>query len=818
MNHLVVNLEEPIDCSTHNADKIAVCGWILAPRTISQKEITKDLKIEVLLGEGNLNLEHQPAIVGQRLGFQKSDTKPYVEAFNLSAIGRPIEKAGYEEYLSYDFEGLVNVSAIAQAGEGRQLQLALRASLHELIGISNTSDLVLADPEMFSKPFGGLYSPDTNSLSSNVLLIEGWALAAEDEIVGAKVFLNEVFVADANTPIASEKCRLKFPTLTNSDSCMFRALLFREDILAKGISLNNSVSIRVEVIFASGKTLPIEKERFSWTMEKESKEEVEGGIETLRITEDKRVEIAGWVFSKDQAKIKLILEGRKAKVVPAKDNIFAFINWYAREDIENRFFSNSLKESYGFSIKLDAALFGKAPGEIRLIAEYSGEKIEIGEHADWKRLSSLVGECAGVTGVTKIASKMITNVTSVRVGATPRGRPVAKGAPTGLTMKRLLFCSHNFSATEGAPKVFRDVILNAKKQDPKADILVISPKDGPLRVTLEEQGVKTAIIEGLGVYGQTPERYYSSLRSFLAIARGFSPTLIYANVLDSFWAIDGANRLGVESLWLIHESVDPLETFSELSPKLRMLFLNRLNSVSKLLFVTKKTSDLFLPYLKHHRISVLRNGVDIETISKKRAKKSPGVARKAIGLSESEVVISIIGTTTRRKGQDIFLQEMARVKNKHRDKRFKFLVVGARPGAFLDSLYQDVTTLGLERDVLFVPENPNISNYFIASDILVIASREEAAPLVSLEAFAYGVPLVSTTVFGLAEQIKNEKNALTFDINKPGELASQVERLLNNSLLVASITKTASKDVAEKYALDKTIADHWQIISAIGKN
>jgi glycosyltransferase involved in cell wall biosynthesis len=58
--------------------------------------------------------------------------------------------------------------------------------------------------------------------------------------------------------------------------------------------------------------------------------------------------------------------------------------------------------------------------------------------------------------------------------------------------------------------------------------------------------------------------------------------------------------------------------------------------------------------------------------------------------------------------------------------------------------------------------------------VFVCTSRIESFPRVVLEAMAYGLPVVSTRVFGIAEQVGENVNALLYDPGDASRLAAHL--------------------------------------------
>ncbi len=80
----------------------------------------------------------------------------------------------------------------------------------------------------------------------------------------------------------------------------------------------------------------------------------------------------------------------------------------------------------------------------------------------------------------------------------------------------------------------------------------------------------------------------------------------------------------------------------------------------------------------------------------------------------------------------------------------------------------------------------------------------EMAPLVIQEAFAAGIPVIASRVYGNAEQVKHEKNGLLFSFNSSADLNKQLRRLVDDPSLVASMKKNivapgSFDEVCERY-------------------
>jgi glycosyltransferase involved in cell wall biosynthesis len=76
--------------------------------------------------------------------------------------------------------------------------------------------------------------------------------------------------------------------------------------------------------------------------------------------------------------------------------------------------------------------------------------------------------------------------------------------------------------------------------------------------------------------------------------------------------------------------------------------------------------------------------------------------------------------------------------------------------------------------------------------------------LVIQEAFAAGIPVLATNVYGNAEQIQHNHNGLLFQFNNVEDLRTQILRCINEPDLINNLAKNIKtprsfEEVAEEY-------------------
>jgi glycosyltransferase involved in cell wall biosynthesis len=100
-------------------------------------------------------------------------------------------------------------------------------------------------------------------------------------------------------------------------------------------------------------------------------------------------------------------------------------------------------------------------------------------------------------------------------------------------------------------------------------------------------------------------------------------------------------------------------------------------------------------------------------------------------------------------------------------------------------------------------------------DVLVVPSRwYENSPNVIQEAFEMKRPVIVTNLGGMAEMVDHEHSGLVFKLNKVDDLSRQIQRLLHEPSLLASLRSgiPAVKRIHEEM---QEVYEHYQrLVSA----
>lgn len=117
--------------------------------------------------------------------------------------------------------------------------------------------------------------------------------------------------------------------------------------------------------------------------------------------------------------------------------------------------------------------------------------------------------------------------------------------------------------------------------------------------------------------------------------------------------------------------------------------------------------------------------------------------REKLGIPLNAFVVAGIGALNWTKAPDVLLQVARVVEKQKPDQSIRFIWMGysAEPGV-VPRISHDLQRLGLKSTFQLVPGQVDVVPYFLAIDVLALTSREDAFPLVVLEAAAAGKPTI----------------------------------------------------------------------------
>lgn len=105
-----------------------------------------------------------------------------------------------------------------------------------------------------------------------------------------------------------------------------------------------------------------------------------------------------------------------------------------------------------------------------------------------------------------------------------------------------------------------------------------------------------------------------------------------------------------------------------------------------------------------------------------------------------------------------------------------------------------------------------VKKYMLKSDAYIMTSKRDCFPMVILESFNYGIPVISYEILtGPKEMIEENYNGLLIKNRNCEEMAQKINELINNPQKLKQLGKNAKKD-SEKYLINNVIKKWLEIL------
>lgn len=203
------------------------------------------------------------------------------------------------------------------------------------------------------------------------------------------------------------------------------------------------------------------------------------------------------------------------------------------------------------------------------------------------------------------------------------------------------------------------------------------------------------------------------------------------------------------------------------------------------LFLAKKWEDLYKEKFSDIKTpsDVLYNACEI---------------KEEVPMSEKKKSVIMAAFLTDNKAPDLLLKAWVSLKNKNPD--WSLTLMGNGEVERYKAMAHD---LGLD-DVAFPGylTGEEKEKQWREASIYCMCSYQEGFPMVVLEAWNYGISVVTTPVGGLPDVIEEGKNCLTFPFGDSDALASQLDKLMSDEQLRTEMAEYSRQFGIEHFSLE----------------
>jgi glycosyltransferase involved in cell wall biosynthesis len=372
---------------------------------------------------------------------------------------------------------------------------------------------------------------------------------------------------------------------------------------------------------------------------------------------------------------------------------------------------------------------------------------------------------------------------------------------------RLLLLTHNLNL-EGAPWFLLEY-ATWMVREAGFTIEILAGQDGPLHEAFAALGAGITIVDAGLIYSAPDEATFHQKIADVALRLDWSQIdLVVCNTLVSFWGVHLAARAHKPSLFYIHESSTIFRFFERrLELELHHLVAEAFHRATHALFLCQATRAYYEDHNVHGNFRIVPSWINLDDIETFRTQHNRADLRRKHGFADDETVIANIGTVCERKGQHIFIRAIEYFNRQGHRGKFRFVMVGARPGVYLDLLQRDIARMELP-NITLIPETREVFDFFVASDQFVCTSYEESFPRVVMEAMAFRTPIVTTGVHGITAMIGQRQQGYLVPAGDHLALARMMWTCLAKERSGKSLTPTAFSKALRYYDHRRVLPFH----------
>lgn len=204
------------------------------------------------------------------------------------------------------------------------------------------------------------------------------------------------------------------------------------------------------------------------------------------------------------------------------------------------------------------------------------------------------------------------------------------------------------------------------------------------------------------------------------------------------------------------------------------------------------------------KLHLIYNGVSVSLANQHFSKVD---MRHRLGLPANTLTIIMVANLIPYKGHSDLLEALAQAKPLPND--WRLLCVG-RDDGIGGALMAQSKALKLERNIIWLGEQPDIADILKVADLAILPSHEEGLSNSILEAMAAGLCVIATDVGGNREALCPDYGVIV-PAQATSTLATAIGKLANDLPLREKYGTAAQQHVATKFSVANCIAGYDQL-------
>lgn len=349
----------------------------------------------------------------------------------------------------------------------------------------------------------------------------------------------------------------------------------------------------------------------------------------------------------------------------------------------------------------------------------------------------------------------------------------------------------------GLERVVLDLVREGRRLGQSPTVLCLE-KVGRLGAEAESGGARVVCVN------KQPGLRWSTVKQVRKLLEDLRPDVVHTHQAGALlYAGAAAERVGVPVVHTEHNN--HLRKCRGRLDRLRVKLLGRVaGRYARRIFCV--SADVLASVRAGHvypadKTSVVYNGISLSPYT--LTGDTAGV-RASLGIPANAPVVGTVGRLDEVKQQDVLLRAFA-VLRKSLPAAHLVLVGDGPKMAELRSL---AAALSVAEFAHFVGFQRRPVTYLNAMDAFALTSRIEGMPLVILEAWAAGVPVVASRVGGIPEMVEDGRTGLLFEAENQAALVEHLSSLLRRDGPAARLADAARRHVLENFSAAAMAANY----------
>jgi glycosyltransferase involved in cell wall biosynthesis len=347
---------------------------------------------------------------------------------------------------------------------------------------------------------------------------------------------------------------------------------------------------------------------------------------------------------------------------------------------------------------------------------------------------------------------------------------------------KILFLDQ-YSEMGGAQRVLADLLVAVQRQGWEAHVAV--PGSGLLLEQCRSRNIEFTEIpcgpyrsgrKGISDLFQFARDVRRQSRSIRNLVKQESFDLVYVNGPRLLPAATIATRRETPVLFHLHYPIH-----QALAARLAGWCVRR--SGATVVACSNSVAQSLVRYICPNKLQVIRNGT------------SDMVFREREFSVDRRWRIGLVGRISPQKGQIEFLKAAKVLALEFPSVRF---VICGAPLFGADEYFDRVKNLAAGLPVEFLGWREDVASVLAGLDLLVMPSKEEGTPLVLLEAFSAGVPVIAFPAGGIGEVVRDRETGFLVPEASAKGMAAQIRELLTSDPLILKETACRARQVWEE--------------------